>query len=63
MARAGSSKKAVYVTHKKQSPLQRAINKATGVRESKTSKAAKRARAARKQAQRRLFTIGKNAES
>lgn len=33
MARKGSSQKAVYVTHKKQSPLQRFINKKTGVRE------------------------------
>ncbi len=33
MARKGSSRKAVYVTHKKQSPLQRAINRRTGVRE------------------------------
>lgn len=33
MAKAGSSKKAVYVTHKKQTPIQRRINRATGVRE------------------------------
>ena len=33
MARRGSSRKAVYVTHKKQSSLQRQINKTTGVRE------------------------------
>lgn len=33
MAKAGSSKKAVYVTHKKQSALQRRINTNTGVKE------------------------------
>ena len=44
MARAGSSKKAVYVTHKKQSPLQRRINKATGVREANRSQQAARRR-------------------
>lgn len=33
MAKAGSSRKAVYVTHKRQTPLQRAINRRTGVRE------------------------------
>lgn len=35
MAKAGSSKKAVYVTHKKQSALQRRVNKVTGVKEAK----------------------------
>lgn len=33
MAKAGSSKKAVYVTHKKQTAVQRRINRITGVRE------------------------------
>ena len=38
MARKGSSKKAVYVTHKKQTDTQRRINKNTGVRESSSKK-------------------------
>ena len=33
MARAGTSRKAVYVTHKKQTATQRRINRMTGVRE------------------------------
>ena len=44
MARAGSSKKAVYVTHKKQTAVQRRINRATGVREANRSQQSARRR-------------------
>lgn len=39
MPRAGSSRKAVYVTHKKQTVTQRRINRMTGVREAERGRA------------------------
>lgn len=57
MAKKGSSKKDVYVTHKKQTLVQRLINKTTGVRESKGLSRAE------KQATARVFKYGRNAES
>lgn len=47
MAKAGSSKKAVYVTHKKQTALQRQINRMTGVREANRTQRAARLNATR----------------
>ena len=44
MAKAGSSKKAVYVTHKKQTLAQRLINRVTGVREANRRQQANRRR-------------------
>lgn len=39
MAKKGSSRKAVYVTHKKQTPTQLRINRMTGVREAERGRA------------------------